>query len=67
MGLIYVESFLEHFEEARTYISRLIASAIDPEVKHIAVHQAGMTERMAGDPYSVEEVQELLKNISSVS
>lgn len=67
MGLIYVESFLEHFEEARTYISRLIASAIDPEEKHIAVHQAGMTERMAGDPYSVEEVQELLKNISSVS
>lgn len=48
MGLIYVESFLEHFEEARTYTSRLIASAIDPEAKHIAVHQAGMTERMAG-------------------
>ena len=39
----------------------------DPEEKHIAVHQAGMTERMAGDPYSVEEVQELLKNISSIS
>lgn len=47
MGLIYVESVLEHFEEARTYTSRLIACATDPEEKHIAVHQAGMTERMA--------------------
>ena len=49
MGLIYVESFLEHFEEARTYADRLIACAADPEEKHIAVHQAGMSERMAGD------------------
>lgn len=49
MGLIYVESFLEHFDEARTYTARLIACAADPEEKHIAVHQAGMTERMAGD------------------
>lgn len=48
MGLIYVESFLEHFAEARTYASQLIACAIDHEEKHIAIHQAGMIERMAG-------------------
>ena len=48
MGLIYAESFLEHFAEARTYASQLIACAIDHEEKHIAIHQAGMTERMAG-------------------
>ena len=48
MGLIYVESFLEHFTEARTYASQLIACAIDHEEKHIAIHQAGMIERMAG-------------------
>ena len=48
MGLIYAESFLEHFAEARTYASQLIACAIDHEEKHIAIHQAGMIERMAG-------------------
>lgn len=48
MGLIYVESFLKHFEEARTYASQLISCAIDHEEKHIAIHQAGMVERMAG-------------------
>ena len=48
MGLNYAESFLEHFTEARTYASQLIACAIDHEEKHIAIHQAGMTERMAG-------------------
>ena len=48
MGLIYAESFLEHFAEARTYASQLISCAIDHEEKHIAIHQAGMIERMAG-------------------
>lgn len=48
MGLIYVESFLKHFAEARTYASQLISCAIDHEEKHIAIHQAGMVERMAG-------------------
>ena len=48
MGLIYAESFLEHFTEARTYASQLISCAIDHEEKHIAIHQAGMIERMAG-------------------
>mgnify|MGYP001183423016 CR=1 FL=1 len=48
MGLIYAESFLEHYTEARTYASQLIACAIDHEEKHIAIHQAGMIERMAG-------------------
>ena len=47
MGLIYAESFLEHFAEARTYASQLISCAIDHEEKHIAIHQAGMIERMA--------------------
>ena len=45
-GLIYAESFLEHFAEARTYASQLISCAIDHEEKHIAIHQAGMIERM---------------------
>ena len=45
MGLIYAESFLEHFAEARTYASQLISCAIDHEEKHIAIHQAGMIER----------------------
>lgn len=36
MGLIYAESFLEHFAEARTYASQLISCAIDHEEKHIA-------------------------------
>ena len=49
MGLIYVESFLKHFKEARTYAVQLIACAATHEEKHIAIHQAGMTERMAGD------------------
>ena len=46
MGLIYAESFQEHFAEARTYASQLISCAIDHEEKHIAIHQAGMIERM---------------------
>lgn len=33
MGLIYAESFLEHFTEARTYASQLISCAIDYEEK----------------------------------
>ena len=48
MGLIYAESFLEHFAEARTYASQLISCAIDHEEKHIEIHQAGMIERIAG-------------------
>ena len=35
MGLIYAESFLEHFAEARTYASQLISCAIDHEEKHM--------------------------------
>ncbi len=49
MGLIYVESFLKNFKEARSYVALLLSSTIDNEEKHIALHQAGMTERMAED------------------
>ena len=47
MGLIYVESFSKNFKEARSYVALLLSSTIDNEEKHIALHQAGMTERMA--------------------
>ena len=49
MGLIYTQSFLEKYDEARDYARRLLEIAPNEEEKHIALHQAGMVERMAGD------------------
>lgn len=33
MGLIYVESFLKNFKEARSYVALLLSAAIDNEEK----------------------------------
>lgn len=49
MGIIYVASYLEKYEEARAYAKQLLEMARDEEAKHIALHQTGMVERMAGD------------------
>lgn len=49
MGLIYVESFLEKFDEARKYAEILVRIANSDEERHIAIHQYGMVERMAGN------------------
>lgn len=49
MGLIYVESFLEKYDEARKYARFLVNTAQNEEEKHIAIHQFGMVERMAGN------------------
>lgn len=49
MGLIYVESFLEKYDEARKYAEILIRIANSDEERHIAIHQYGMVERMAGN------------------
>ncbi len=49
MGLIYVECFLGKFREARKYVTDLFELAYDEDRRHIALHQSGMVERMAGD------------------
>lgn len=49
MGLIYVESFLEKYDEARKYAEILVRIANSDEEKHVAIHQSGMVERMAGN------------------
>ena len=49
MGLLYAEAFLEKYEEARKYGNILLHEAQDEEEKHIAIHQIGMVERMAGN------------------
>ena len=49
MGLIYTQSFQGKYDEARTFVQNLIEIAPNDEEKHIALHQAGMVERMAGD------------------
>jgi len=49
MGLIYTQSFLEKYDAARSYAKQLIDIALNEEERHIALHQAGMVERMAGD------------------
>lgn len=48
MGLVYVECFLENFDGARKYAARLVQDAQNEEERHIALHQSGMVERMAG-------------------
>ena len=48
MGLIYTQSYQGKYEEARGLAGRLIKIAPNDEEKHIALHQAGMVERMAG-------------------
>lgn len=49
LGLIYVESFLEKYDEARNYAKLLVNTVQNEEEKHIAIHQFGMVERMAGN------------------
>lgn len=49
MGLIYIESFLEKYDEARKYAEILVKIANCDEEKHVAIHQYGMVERMAGN------------------
>ena len=49
MGLIYAESFLGKFQEARHYAALLLQGARNNEDLHIALHQSGMVERMAGN------------------
>ena len=49
MGLIYVESFLKKYDEAREYAKLLVNAAQNEEERHIAIHQFGMVERMAGN------------------
>lgn len=48
MGLIYTQSFQEKYDEARNYAKQLIEIVPNEEELHIALHQAGMVERMAG-------------------
>lgn len=48
MGLIYTQSFQEKYDEARNYAEQLIEIVPNEEELHIALHQAGMVERMAG-------------------
>jgi len=47
MGLIYTQSFNGKYDEARDYACRLLNIVPNEEEKHIALHQAGMVERMA--------------------
>lgn len=49
MGLVYTQSFLEKYDEARNYAKQLIELAPNEEELHIALHQAGMVERLAGN------------------
>ncbi len=47
MGLIYVESFQGKYDDARIYGELLMEASMNDDEKHMAVHQAGMVERMA--------------------
>ena len=49
MGLIYVESFLKKYDEARKYAEILVRIANSDEERHVAIHQYGMVERIAGN------------------
>lgn len=49
MGLIYVDCFLEKYDQARNYARQLLKLAGNDEELHIALHQSGMVERMAGN------------------
>ena len=49
MGLIYVESFLTKYDAAREYAELLVNAAQNEEERHVAIHQLGMVERMAGN------------------
>lgn len=67
MGLIYVESFLEKFDEARKYAEVLVKMANSDTERHIAIHQYGMLERMA-ENYSeakmlFQQEEELIRRV----
>ena len=49
MGLIYVESSMKKYDEARKYAELLVRIADNDEDRHVAIHQYGMVERMAGN------------------
>ena len=56
MGLIYVESALTRYDEARKYAEVLLGAAYTDEERRIAVHQCGMVERMAGNYYEAKKL-----------
>lgn len=47
MGLAYVESALRSFGAARQHCGQMLAYAKSTQERHIAIHQAGMVERLA--------------------
>ena len=49
MGLMYTEAYLGKFDAAREYGRSLLDLARNHEEQHIALHQLGMVERMAGN------------------
>lgn len=49
MGIIYTQSFQKKYDEARSFAKELVELAPNEEELHIALHQAGMVERMAGN------------------
>lgn len=49
MGLIYVQCFTEDFPSARQYANILLQESLDADERHVALHQFGMVERMAGN------------------
>lgn len=49
MGLIYVQCFTEDFSSARQYADILLQESQDDDERHVALHQFGMVERMAGN------------------
>lgn len=49
MGLIYAECYLGKYHEARYYAALLTQDSKNNEDLHIALHQSGMVERMAGN------------------
>lgn len=56
MGLIYVESSLEKYVEARKYAEAFVSAANSDEEKHVAFHQYGMVERMAGNYWEARKL-----------
>ena len=49
LGLIYVESSLKKYDEAQKYAEILVRIANSDEERHVAIHQYGMVERIAGN------------------
>ena len=56
MGLIYVESFMEKYDEARKYAEIFVGIANNEEERHVALHQYGMVERMAENYSSAKQL-----------